>query len=145
MLNFCIHIFLFTYYDNVFFLLQVQNGTCSFYKRTNKEAYELFDSFGVSAAHITLPPDTSVTLTIGDQKASVNINDEVPRNIGTILDLSNEAAANLLIFREGIYPCKFEVQKQENIFKRLCELFYSYKMLYFMLFSFILLVEISII
>lgn len=71
--------------------------------------------YGVSAAHVILPTGTRIFLTINNKTISVSINDEVPRIDGTILDLSNDAAFELDLPREGIYPCKIRI-KQSEIF-----------------------------
>lgn len=52
-----------------------------------------------------MPTNDIVTLTIGEYSLKVNINDEVPREKGILLDMSVEVAEKFGITSEGFYNC----------------------------------------
>lgn len=72
----------------------------------------MYSKFGVSAAHFNLPPNTKLALYQTEfgytHYITVTVNDEVPSKLGTILDISEEAAAQLGIENEGVFSCLIE-------------------------------------
>ena len=72
---------------------------------------EIFDMYGVSAAHKELPFNTVVRVTNEDNGKSliIRINDRGPYISGRILDCSFGAAKKLGFVGEGTAPVKIEV------------------------------------
>ena len=93
----------------------VEKGIASWYgepyhgRRT--ASGEVYDMFGVSAAHRTLPFGTVVRVTRRDtgQRVEVRINDRGPFIKGRIIDLSYGAARRIALDVDGIAPVKVEV------------------------------------
>ena len=93
----------------------VQYGMSSYYaeqfhgKRTANG--EIYDMFGISAAHQTLPLNTIVTVTNleNNKVLTMKINDRGPFIKGRILDCSYGAAVKLNIIRKGTAMVKIEV------------------------------------
>ena len=78
---------------------------------------ERYDKTKLTAAHATLAFDTKVLVTNAKNGKSVvvRINDRLPRNRHTIIDLSRAAAQQLDLIRAGIGPVQVqELQKGEE-------------------------------
>jgi rare lipoprotein A len=72
---------------------------------------EVYDMYGISAAHPTLPFGTTVRVTRKDTGAAVEvpINDRGPFVRGRIIDLSFGAARRIDLHRDGVAPVVVEV------------------------------------
>lgn len=93
----------------------VEEGIASYYGRKfhgRKTANgEVFDMYGVSAAHKKLPFGTRVRVVRLDtgRELEVRINDRGPFIAGRIIDLSYGAARKLDMVRDGIAQVRLEV------------------------------------
>ncbi|MAE69488.1 MAG: hypothetical protein CME06_03345 [Gemmatimonadetes bacterium] len=72
---------------------------------------EVYDMYGISAAHRTLPFGARVRVThlANGRTIEVRINDRGPFIEGRIIDLSYGAAQTLGMVREGVVPVEIEV------------------------------------
>lgn len=72
---------------------------------------EVFDAWEMTAAHLTLPFDTRVRVTnlANGHYVTVRINDRGPYTNNRIIDLSQGAAEELGMVRQGIVPVRVEV------------------------------------
>ena len=72
---------------------------------------ELFNKDKLTAAHRTLPFDTiaRVTNLLNGRSVDVRINDRGPFVKGRIIDLSEAAARELGMIREGVVPVKVKI------------------------------------
>jgi len=73
---------------------------------------EVYDMFGISAAHKTLPLGTQVTVTRRDtgKRLRVRVNDRGPFVAGRIIDLSYGAARRLGCVEDGVVPVLVEAE-----------------------------------
>lgn len=96
-------------------ILETQTGTASFYadefdgQPTSNG--EIFDMYGISAAHPTYPAGTIVRVTnLSNGKSQiVRINDRMPHYPDRIIDLSYGAAKKLGMVEDGLAEVKIEV------------------------------------
>ena len=94
---------------------RVQEGLSSWYGKKfdgrPTASGEIFDMYGLSAAHRTLPLGTKVRVTNLDNDRSVvlTINDRGPFVRGRILDCSYGAAKDLGFVGQGLAPVRIEV------------------------------------
>lgn len=74
---------------------------------------EVFDQWGMTAAHKELPFNTLVKVTNekNGRSVRVRINDRGPFVRGRIIDLSRGAASELDMVADGIVPVRVEVMK----------------------------------
>jgi rare lipoprotein A len=83
---------------------------------------EVYDMFGMTAAHRSLPFDTLVRVTRRDtgQRVEVRINDRGPFIEGRIIDLSFAAAKLIGLDVDGVAPVKIEVlgRAEEKVARR---------------------------
>lgn len=81
-----------------------------FYNRLTANG-EVFDAWEMTAAHLTLPFDTRVRVTnlANGHYVTVRINDRGPYTDNRIIDLSQGAAEELGMVRQGIVPVRVEV------------------------------------
>ena len=72
---------------------------------------EIFDMYGMTAAHKKLPFGTIVVVTNlkNDKSVVVRINDRGPFTAGRIIDLSYGAAYLIDMVRDGVVPVKVEI------------------------------------
>ncbi len=72
---------------------------------------EIYDMYGISAAHRTLPFGARVRVThlVSGLTIDVRINDRGPFIAGRIIDLSYGAALAFGMVREGVVPVEIEV------------------------------------
>ncbi|MCZ7602958.1 MAG: septal ring lytic transglycosylase RlpA family protein [Melioribacteraceae bacterium] len=98
-------------------ILEVQTGIASFYAEDfhgNLTANgEIFDMYGISAAHPTYPSGTVVRVTnLANNKSEIlRINDHMPQHPERIIDLSYGAAQKLDMIDDGIAEVKVDVLK----------------------------------
>lgn len=97
--------------------LETVTGTASYYadEYHNKVTYsgEIYDMYGISAAHPLYPMGTVVRVTkLSDGKEIVlTINDKMPKRDDRIIDLSLGAARELGMVQAGLAEVKVEVLK----------------------------------
>lgn len=104
-------------YSNLSEVLETEIGLASFYaddfhgKLTFTE--EVYDMYGMSAAHPTYPMNTiiRVTNTSNDRHIEIRINDRMPQHPDRIIDLSLGSAQELDIVEDGIVEVRVEVLK----------------------------------
>jgi len=65
---------------------------------------EVYNQWGPTAAHRTLPFGTIVTVRWGDRSVTVRISDRGPFIAGRIIDLSQGAATTLGMVEAGVVP-----------------------------------------
>jgi rare lipoprotein A len=102
---------------NSFKPLEVEYGVASYYadkyngRRTTSG--EIYNMYGISAAHISYPMGTIVRVTNLDNDLSLilTINDKMPDTHKRIIDLSYGAAKKLDMIKSGIANVKIEVIK----------------------------------
>ena len=72
---------------------------------------EIFDMYGLTAAHKTLPLNTiiRVTNTVNEKSLILRVNDRGPYIVGRILDCSYGAALKLGFIETGITQVRIEV------------------------------------
>lgn len=70
---------------------------------------EVFDAYGYSAAHNTLPLGTEITVTYAGRSVDVVVNDRGPYSGGRDLDLSQGAAEYLGLTHAGVDYVDYEV------------------------------------
>ncbi len=70
---------------------------------------EVFDAYGYTAAHNTLPLGTEITVTYAGRSVDVVVNDRGPYSGGRELDLSQGAAEYLGLTAAGVDYVDFEV------------------------------------
>jgi rare lipoprotein A len=70
---------------------------------------EVFDSYGYTAAHNTLPLGTEITVTYAGRSVDVVVNDRGPYSGGRDLDLSQGAAEYLGLTSAGVDYVDYEV------------------------------------
>ncbi|VVC31880.1 RlpA-like protein, double-psi beta-barrel domain [Cinara cedri] len=99
------------------FATEVMYGKCAYIKNTSvAESNELFEEFGVSAAHRTLNPYTKVLVQYGDNNIIVTINNRVPADNQTLVQLSDIAAKTLGINDGGNLDCRIIVENQSFLY-----------------------------
>lgn len=113
---FVVVVVVFTNFSRLFHgTMKDEQGLCEYRIPKNvTNVYNVFREFGVSAAHPTLPADTLVEVSVGQETALVTINADRQSKTGVLLELSPEAAAELSITREGLVPCTVHVPIFEN-------------------------------
>jgi rare lipoprotein A len=98
-------------------ILEAEIGIASYYADEfhNKETYngEIYDMYGISAAHPSYPMDTIVKITnlVNNKSIELRINDRMPYREDRIIDLSYGAAKFLDMITNGITKVKVEVLK----------------------------------
>lgn len=98
-------------------ILEVQTGIASYYGddfHGNLTANgEIYDMYGISAAHPTYPSGTIVKVTnLTNNKSEIlRINDHMPQHPERIIDLSYGAARKLDMIEDGLAEVKIEVLK----------------------------------
>ena len=98
-------------------VLETETGIASFYadKFNGKITYsgEVYDMYGISAAHTSYPMNTIVRVTNLDnnKKVILRINDKMPPHDDRIIDLSLGAAQTLDFVNNGLAKVKVEVLK----------------------------------
>lgn len=98
-------------------ILEIQTGIASYYGddfHGNVTANgEVYDMYGISAAHPTYPSGTIVRVTnLTNYKSEIlRINDHMPQHPKRIIDLSYGAAQKLDIIDDGLAEVKVEVLK----------------------------------
>lgn len=72
---------------------------------------EIYDMYGLTAAHPTYPFDTIIRVTnlTNGKKTIIRINDRMPYNPTRIIDLSFGTAIKLDMLRDGIVKVKLEI------------------------------------
>lgn len=81
----------------------------------NKNAdVELYNKYGLNAAHPVLSTNTKVEVTANNKKVLLTINNRQSSTRGSILELSDEAAKVLDINNEGLVQCTVSVPVIEN-------------------------------
>lgn len=95
--------------------LEIQYGVASYYAdkyngRTTTSG-EVYDMYGISAAHISYPMGTIVKVTNLNNNLSLilKINDRMPDTHNRVIDLSYGAAQKLDMIKSGIAKVKIEV------------------------------------
>lgn len=94
---------------------RVMKGTSSYYGKDFHGKLtangEIFDMYGLTAAHKTLPLNTIIRVTnLGNEKSLIlRVNDRGPYIAGRILDCSYGAAKKLGFISEGIAQVRIEV------------------------------------
>lgn len=75
---------------------------------------EIYDMYGLTAAHLTLPFGSQVRVTHLENSKAVNvrINDRGPFIEGRIIDLSYGAARVLNMVEEGVAPVNLQLEKE---------------------------------
>ena len=104
-------------YSNLSEVLETEIGLASYYaddfhgKLTFTE--EVYDMYGMSAAHPTYPMNTiiRVTNTSNDRQIEIRINDRMPQHPDRIIDLSLGSAQELGMVEDGIVEVRIEVLK----------------------------------
>lgn len=89
---------------------------CAYFDAPNEMvSREMYNKYGLNAAHPLLSPNTKVEVTYNNKEVLVTINDR-PANTShnSILDLSKEAARVLDIEKEGLVPCSIKVSIIDN-------------------------------
>ena len=78
---------------------------------------EVYDQYGLTAAHRTLPHGTWVEVTnlANDRSVRVRINDRGPYVDDRVIDLSYTAAQRLDMLRSGIAPVRVEVMETDVV------------------------------
>jgi len=78
---------------------------------------EIFNQYGLTAAHKTLPYNTIVRVTnlLNNRSVVVKINDRGPFVKGRDLDLSKEAARKLGMIKKGVVPVKIEIMNKKHM------------------------------
>ena len=98
-------------------ILEVQTGIASYYGddfHGNLTANgEIYDMYGISAAHPTYPSGTIVKVTnlVNNKSEILRINDHMPQHPERIIDLSYGAARKLDMIEDGLAEVKIEVLK----------------------------------
>lgn len=98
-------------------ILETQTGIASFYGEefhgNQTSNGEVYDMYGISAAHPTYPAGTVVRVTnLANNKTQiVRINDRMPSHPDRIIDLSYGAAEKLAMVTDGLTEVKVEVLK----------------------------------
>ncbi|VVC29987.1 RlpA-like protein, double-psi beta-barrel domain [Cinara cedri] len=88
-------------------------GSCAYNNNTSIiESNELFKHFGVSVAHKTLAPYTKVMVEYENKNIIATINNRIPENSQTLLQLSDIAAKALGIRNGGNVDCNFIVENK---------------------------------
>lgn len=101
-------------------VLESQTGIASFYgdefNGNLTSNGEIYDMYGISAAHPTYPSGTIVRVTnLSNNKSEIlRINDHMPQHPERIIDLSYGAAEKLDMINDGITEVKVEVFKWGN-------------------------------
>lgn len=77
---------------------------------------EIYDMYGLTAAHPTYPFDTIIRVTnlTNGKKTIIRINDRMPYNPTRIIDLSFGTAIKLDMLRDGIVKVKLEILRWGN-------------------------------
>jgi rare lipoprotein A len=96
-------------------LKHIENGKACWYgaeyqgRRT--ASGDIFDKNALTAAHRSLPFDTiaQVTNLLNGRSVKVRINDRGPFVRGRIIDLSEAAARELGMIREGVIPVRIKI------------------------------------
>ena len=94
---------------------RVMTGTSSYYGKDFHGKLtangEIFDMYGLTAAHKTLPLNTiiRVTNTVNEKSLILRVNDRGPYIVGRILDCSYGAALKLGFIETGITEVRIEV------------------------------------
>lgn len=98
-------------------VLETQTGTASYYADefhgNHTSSGEIYDMYGISAAHPTYPVGTIVRVTNLSNNLSeiLRINDRMPVHPDRIIDLSYGAAEKLNMINNGLAEVKIEVLK----------------------------------
>ena len=98
-----------------------QNGLATYYADSfhgKRTAYgEKYDKFEFTAAHRTLPLNTTVKVTdiTNNKTVIVRINDRGPHGANRIIDLSRAAAKEIDLIRKGVAKVKIEVFGDSNV------------------------------
>lgn len=98
-------------------IIETVTGIASFYAddfHGNQTANgEIFNMYGISAAHPTYPSGTIVRVTnLSNNKSQIlRINDHMPQHPERVIDLSYGAAQKLDMIDEGLAEVKIEVLK----------------------------------
>lgn len=96
-----------------------RSGLCSFYQGDGTTANgEPFRQSDMTAAHRTLPFNTTVRVASGNRSVVVRVNDRGPFVKGRILDMSKGAAEKLGILTEGVVPCELTVLSPKIVCKK---------------------------
>lgn len=98
-------------------ILETQTGTASFYgddfHGNLTSNGEIYDMYGISAAHPTYPEGTVIRVTnLSNNKSQiVRINDRMPQHPDRVIDLSYGTAKKLDMIENGLAEVKIEVLK----------------------------------
>lgn len=101
-------------------ILETETGIASYYAHAyhgkQTSSGEIYDMYGISAAHPEYPPGTIVRVTNLDNNKStiLRINDHMPPHPDRIIDISYGAAKKLDMLQSGIAHVKVEVIKWGN-------------------------------
>lgn len=101
-------------------ILEIQTGIASYYGEefngSPTSNGEIYDMYGISAAHPTYPEGTIVRVTnLTNNKTEIlRINDRMPQHPDRIIDLSYGAAEKLGMVTDGLAQVKIEVLKWGN-------------------------------
>lgn len=92
-------------------------GDCYFNNLTiTEESNQLFEEFGVSAAHKSLETHSQVMLLYGNESIILNINSRIPSDNSTILEISNIAARVLGIRNGGKFKCRVLYEEKSFLY-----------------------------
>ncbi len=104
-------------FSNLSEVLETEVGVASFYaddfhgRLTFTE--EVYDMYGLSAAHPSYPMNTIIRVTnlSNNKQVEIRINDRMPKHPDRIIDLSLGTAMELDMVEEGLAEVKIEVLK----------------------------------
>ena len=97
--------------------IQTEIGTASYYAHKFHGRLtangEVYDMYGLSAAHPTLPLNTIIRVTnlSNDKSVVIKVNDRMPQHPSRIIDLSLGTAEKLDMVEDGLAEVKIEVLK----------------------------------
>ena len=101
-------------------VLDTVTGIASYYAQPFNGRHtgngEIYDMYGLTAAHSTYPFDTIIRVTnlTNGKKTIIRINDRMPYNPTRIIDLSFGTAIKLDMLRDGIVKVKLEILRWGN-------------------------------
>jgi len=98
-------------------ILETRTGIASYYGHefdgNLTSNGEIYDMYGISAAHPTYPEGTIIRVTnlVNNKAQIIRINDRMPQHPDRIIDLSYGAAEKLGMITDGLAEVKIEVLK----------------------------------
>ncbi len=104
-----------TKYRNVDTVLETVIGYASYYahkfhgRQTSNG--EIYDMYGLTAAHTTYPPNTIIRVTnlSNEKSVIIRVNDHFPEHPTRIIDLSYGTADTLDMLQDGVVEVKLEI------------------------------------